>query len=205
MDTLARWMAHYIAEQITVAEKATGEDKVKAEELCFETILKLWQHRSFYPKGKQPFESFEPIFRALERLDPENKHPYFFNTFEDKESSEKTNKVSESVQQWLDVASGIDQVARIWLDYVFRQAALCATDEKTLEWLKASIDLQDNHDASIVFRLLNAPTGNEESNDAERLKEKKRELLNSRIEKLEAFSGLNQKLLSIFKKELEDL
>lgn len=204
VDTLARWMAHYIAEQITIAGNATGKDKVKAEEHCFETILKLWQHRSFYPKEKQPFESFEPIFRALERLDPENKHSYFFNTFEDKESSEKTNKVLESVQQWLDVASGIDQVARIWLDYVFRQAALCATDEKTLEWLKNSIESQDINDVSTIIRLLPESILSNGEMASEEVKMKKRELINSRINKLEAFSDLNQKLLSIFKKELEN-
>lgn len=204
VDTLARWMAHYIAEQITIAGNVTGKDKVKAEEHCFETILKLWQHRSFYPKGKQPFESFEPIFRALERLDPVNKHPYFFNTFEDKESSEKTNKVSESVQQWLDVASGIDQVARIWLDYVFRQAALCATDEETLEWLKNSINLENIDDVSVIVQLLPTSLSNGEIPN-ESMQQKKRELINSRIEKLEAFADLNQKLLSILKKELEGI
>ncbi len=46
VDTLARWMAHYIAEQIAIAENATDDKKVEAESRCFETILKLWQHRS---------------------------------------------------------------------------------------------------------------------------------------------------------------
>ena len=57
VDTLARWMAHYIAEQMTIAENATGDDKIEAEQHCFETILKLWQHRSSLPNGRRPFES----------------------------------------------------------------------------------------------------------------------------------------------------
>ena len=58
VDTLARWMAHYTAEQMTIAETATDNDKIKAEQHCFETILKLWQHRSTLADGRGPFESF---------------------------------------------------------------------------------------------------------------------------------------------------
>ncbi len=139
----------------------------------------------------------------MERLDPENIHPYFYNTFDKAEDSEKTNEPLKNVQQWLDVASGIDQVARIWLDYVFKQAALCATDEKILEWLKKSIALRDIDDISIVVNFLPESAlnkGETASGDAQR---KKRELINSRIKRLEAFSDLNQALLSIFNKELE--
>ena len=42
VDTLARWIAHYIAEQMEVAGNATGEDKLTAERRCFDAILKLW-------------------------------------------------------------------------------------------------------------------------------------------------------------------
>jgi len=148
VDTFARWMAHYIAEQMTIAENATGDEKIEAEQHCFEAILKLWQHRSTLPDGRRPFENFEPIFRVLERLDPENKQPYYFN------EPAETSKIEESAQKWLDVALGIDQVVRIWLDYVFKQAALCATDENTIEWLRNSVGLRDIYDASIIIRLL---------------------------------------------------
>ena len=51
VDTLARWMAHYIAEKITLAKNAHGDEKIKAEQQCFDAILKLWQHRSRLPNG----------------------------------------------------------------------------------------------------------------------------------------------------------
>ncbi len=206
VDTLARWMSHYIAEQMTIAENATGDDKIKAEQDCFEIILKLWQHRSSLPDGRRPFENYEPIFRALERLDPENKQPYYFTTT-DKDSLEpdKANKVTESVQQRLDIASGIDQAVRIWLHYVFKEAGLCATDENTKAWLKNSIGLPDADDASIIIRLLpdNLLTAGEVSTES--IEQKQRELINNRIKKLEAFNDFNQKLLSILRKELEYL
>jgi len=207
VDTLARWMVHYIAEQIEIAKNSKGDDKIEADQRCFETILKLWQHRSSLPYGKRPFESFKPIFRALERLDPENKQPYYFNNNTNKNLLEpdKTSKLTESVQQWLDFASSIDQVVRIWLDYVFKQAALCATDENTLEWLKKSIDLRDIDDTSIIIRLLPETILSNGEIKIESMQQKKRELIISRIKKLEAFNDFNQKLLSILKKELEDI
>ena len=198
VDIPARWMAHYIAEQMTIAENVTGDEKVKAEQLCFDTILKLWQHRSSFPDGRRPFENFEPIFRALERLDPENKKTYYYDNSRTVKSK-TTNKAQENVQQWLDVAEGIDQVVRIWLDYVFKQAALDASDENTIDWIKNSSGLQERAEASIIIRL-----HSEDLLDSnEKIQQERIELIKGRIKKLEAFSGLNQSILSILKKELE--
>lgn len=41
VDTLSKWMAHYIAELIEKAKNAEAEEKEKYEKECFETILKL--------------------------------------------------------------------------------------------------------------------------------------------------------------------
>ena len=84
VDTLARWMAHYIAEQMIIAEKSDGDDKAQAEKQCFETILYLWQHRSLLPNKYRPFENFDPIFRVLEKLDPDHKEPYYLKYSNDK-------------------------------------------------------------------------------------------------------------------------
>src|SRR5206468_12121550 len=66
VDTLGRWMAHYIAEKIGDVEAATGEDRAQKMSECRDAILQLWAHRSELPNGKRPFEDFEPIFRALQ-------------------------------------------------------------------------------------------------------------------------------------------
>ncbi len=61
-DTLSKWMAHYVAEKITLAEKMPqGQERIETEKECFETILKLWKHRWSLPSGKWPLETFEPI------------------------------------------------------------------------------------------------------------------------------------------------
>jgi hypothetical protein len=200
VDTLARWMAHYIAEKMTIAENAVGDDKMRAEHKCFETILKLWQHRSSLPDGQRPFESFEPIFRVLKGLDPGNEQPYYIS---DLLIEDEKIKVTDSVQKWLDVALDIDEVARIWLDYVFKQAALCAKDEKTLKWLENSIDLQDNDDSAIITYLISDDFLPKVSD--ERKKDSKKQLIKDRIKKLEEFSEFNQKLLAVLKEELGNI
>ncbi len=74
VDTFSKWMAHYIAEKMKVAEQAlSDEDKKEAEKECFETILALWKHRWSLPSRKRPSEEFEPILKTLERLNPDAK------------------------------------------------------------------------------------------------------------------------------------
>ncbi|MEB4783719.1 hypothetical protein P5G60_18425 [Paenibacillus jamilae] len=198
VDTLARWMSHYIAEQIEIAEQSEGTERVEAEQRCFQTILQLWKHRSSFPNGTRPLESFEPILRALNRLDPENERHYFF---EDRDNG--FEGVPDEVKKWIDVAKGIDEAARVWLKYVFEQAALAATDDSTIEWLENSAALQDEDHFSVIFRDLYIDDIWGEEKEKE--KEKKRKTIFSRIKKLEAFTELNQLLLTEYRDELKRL
>ncbi|KUO73510.1 MAG: hypothetical protein APF81_14045 [Desulfosporosinus sp. BRH_c37] len=203
-DTLGRWMAHYIAERITAAENATDQEKSKVEKECFEAVLKLWQHRAFLPNGHRPFENFEPILRALERLDPESERTYFFDDPYKKTRGRKTDEVSQRISEWIDVALGIDQVARIWIDYVFKQAANCAGDKKTKACLQRSVSRKDK-DISIIFSLLSDDMLDDEEGLGDNIEQKKRELIASRMRKLESFRDFNEKLLSILNLELENM
>lgn len=54
-DTLSRWMAHHVAEAITRAEKGSRKHKEAATDL----ILRLWDHRTSWPKGWPPEEAEE--------------------------------------------------------------------------------------------------------------------------------------------------
>ena len=206
VDTLARWMAHYIAEQMEIAENTTGDDKTEAKQRCFETILKLWQHRSSLPNGRRPFESFEPVFRALARLDPENPTPYFYSGpgFRSPEPDDSDEDLDE-VQQWLEVARGIDRAARVWLEFVFHQAALNATDEKTITWLENAVGLPASDDVLTIVRLIHAEPENESEETAAREQQAKQEKLKSRIKQLDAFDDFNQVLRAAFVTELETM
>lgn len=206
VDTLSRWMVHYIAEQMTVAENATGDKKRIAEQRCFETILKLWQHRSALPNGHRPFESFEPIFRALARLDPDNTTPYFFS--ERASRSPETNEEGDgvdNVQQWLDIAKGIDQGARVMLEFVFTQAAINATDEKTLMWLKNASWIPPHEDVSIIVEVLSGDETEKDEATPDKQKQSKQEKITSRIKQLDAFIEFSQALRTEYRDALDNL
>jgi len=49
-NLLASWVTDYIAQKIILADDAEGEEKVKAQQLCFDSILKLWQHHTYFPQ-----------------------------------------------------------------------------------------------------------------------------------------------------------
>ena len=56
VDTLGRWMAHYIAEKMEAAESATGEARDRKMSECSDAILKLWAHRSELPNASTPVQ-----------------------------------------------------------------------------------------------------------------------------------------------------
>ena len=109
VDTLGRWMAHYIAELILDVEDATPEDKASKQQCCASAILELWQHRAELPNGTRPFEDIEPILRALERLDPLNETPRYFQ--QPREIAADAEADAE-VREWLEMADSIDSTAR---------------------------------------------------------------------------------------------
>ncbi|WP_258359417.1 hypothetical protein [Moorella sulfitireducens (nom. illeg.)] len=69
VDTLGRWMAHYIAELIRKAEETDDPDmRSKVQEKCCETILKLWEHRAMLPRGARPLANLEGVLLAIEKF-----------------------------------------------------------------------------------------------------------------------------------------
>jgi len=200
VDTPSRWMSHYIAEKIVMAENSAGIEKATAEQYCFETILKLWDHRSSLPEGCRPFDNFKPIFQALDRLNPENDRFYYFQNRYNK-SSESNNEV----EQWIDVAMNIDKAARSIIEYVLKQASLCATDGNTIKWLDNSLDILDNEDISTIRILLSDSNADEDEPKSDSSKMKKIKALQLRIDNLEFFNKSSQILLVQLRKELEML
>lgn len=72
VNTLGRWMAHYVAELIIKAEQAQSvEEKKAAERECYEVILKLWANRRDLPEHLQPLASLKPALSILAALHQE--------------------------------------------------------------------------------------------------------------------------------------
>ncbi|HEY0682997.1 MAG TPA: AVAST type 3 anti-phage protein Avs3b [Steroidobacter sp.] len=153
VDTLGRWMAHYLAELIEKAENAAGEDKNSIEKECFDAILKLWQHRAELPDGKRPFEDMEPILRAVETLDPRGETRRYFRSA--RPPKEEANQPPE-VKAWLDMISGLDYSARVLIQYCLAEAARSAVD-RSQEWVKlAEAAGADEGPMAVVIRFVSS-------------------------------------------------
>ena len=105
VDTLSRWMAHYIAELIEAAETAKVEERPAKLAKFADAILKLWEHRHHLPNGKRPFEDLEPILRALESLDPNDDTARYFRSLrmasDESEKNVKLENGSSSPMVWI--------------------------------------------------------------------------------------------------------
>lgn len=70
-DTLARWMAHHVAELINDAKKgSTAAARSTARKTATETILKIWKHRTSLPGEAYPLAPYEDVVRILVLLQP---------------------------------------------------------------------------------------------------------------------------------------
>lgn len=201
VDTLSRWVAHYIAQQMTEIETSSGVDKQAAEERCFESILKLWKHRAYYQTGDKPFENFEPIFQTLDRLNPDHEEPFYFQS--EYAVRDKSENVDDTVKQCLFMATKIDEIVRIWLKFIFQQAVEQAVDEKTREWIKAAAPLSDNDEMSLIVRILSDRDVDEK--DTTHYKEEEAKMVKRRIEQLKDYRVFNENLIAMYEEELKEL
>ena len=196
VDTLGRWMAHYVAELMDHAENTGPEELAGSKNRCFEAILELWSHRAELPDGKRPFEDLEPIMRAIESLDPESETPRYFPSIIDAIDEPEE---APQIQSLLEVVHSIDSTARILISETLADAALSAT-ERPKEWVtvaeKAGVE---SGVAAVVVRFVSGEANMDPSPDPNT---HKRELLKGRVERLEAFNELTKLVVEDLKKQL---
>jgi hypothetical protein len=114
VDTLGRWMAHYIADLMAKAKNATADEKGPAEKNCLEAILALWKHRAEMPNAKRPFEETESIVRAIQSLDPDEATPRYFRSVLQLEREGEGKEKSEA-ETWLDMATRLFRQGFDWI------------------------------------------------------------------------------------------
>jgi hypothetical protein len=183
VDTLSRWMAHYIAELIDDAENAAPEDKPFKEERCAAAILDLWRHRAELPDGTRPFEDFEPIFRTIASLDPGDETSWYFAV---QRAAAADVEPDTKAGEWLKHASGIDSTAKELIRHCLARAAQSAYDQ-TEEWviLAEEAGLGNEFDVrGLRLLIVEASSGEAELKNAEGTQ------IEKRIERLEAFQEL---------------
>ncbi len=192
-DTLARWMAHYIAERIKEVEAAPSDQRNKTRSECCDEILKLWAHRSVLPQAKRPFASFEPVFRALESLDPESKSRRFYQLTTKDEHGE-----SDETKQWLERASLVDKSARMLIRHCIANAAQTSLNKES-EWVRlatktSSVSTDDLRVINQIAAYLQAATP----------KESKKESLKESIYDLNQLSELTNEMTCHLQKRLNE-
>lgn len=183
---------------MTAIELARGKSKSSVQRECFEAILLLWEHQSYFPNGVRPFDDFEPIFRAMEHIDPNNSSPSFFR-------NENANKQPpKGIEQYIKFITNLDDATRIMISFFVREAVLNAADESTLLWLDAIKGVAQSDEAKVILNL--APELDVKNIDEVQVqKEKRINDLSQHIDRLDAFESLSQDIKATLKTELERL
>lgn len=210
VDTLSRWMAHYVAGRIKDAESLPeGMKKRSAEKECYSLILDLWKHRWHYKSDRQPLRNFNRLFDILENLNPDKEEPYYYR-WENTQSKEEENEsfTLSDLKNLSPLALQIDKVARIWINHLLHEAAAKAKNENVKKIIDQTVKLPDSIDAHIiqvVFADLRKDI-NENSVDQNELNRKSRiKILDGRIKELQKFKKINEYLISQFEEELNHL
>ena len=194
-DVTARWMACYIAEMIQAVETAQGENKADLQSKCYETILKLWHHKSFYPDDSLPFRDYDSIFKTLNRIDPSEDVPFYVNR--GKTITEK----NEEVQTYINIALVIDKVVKIWFEHILNQAIQAATGDAAISYLKAVLNLEEDDFDYITINTILRGLANEETplNSKNAVNKK---IIEEKIETLKTFNSFSQELLADLEEQL---
>jgi hypothetical protein len=199
VDTLSKWMAYYISEQIVIAENSTGEDEERAKQKCFDTILKLWVRRGHLPDGSRPFEDFEQIFHVLKKIDPEDNTASFYQLKDFKNVKEEKDLESE-VEFWINKVELINNSAKILLRFCLAQAFENAKNKNVQSWLENSIDSAPTYDLKSVKIL---ERFYEEFNQQETEADKEKKKLKALLEDSEVLLENLQELREEIKAELK--
>jgi hypothetical protein len=139
VDTLGRWLSHFLAERLQEADK----DPSKQME-CADLILRLWQHRASYQRHPRPLEKYESILSTIDRLDLKNR-PFYLAFDQEKQAD-------DGISTWLKLALGVDRTARTLLSFCLAQAA----KESGLPddpWLEAVKELEQDPPIVVLRRL----------------------------------------------------
>ena len=200
VDTLGRWMAHYISELIVEAEVADGEKKKEIQAKCQKEILNLWKHIEVFPGEARPFRDMEPIVATIRALNSGSSE-YFLNP--QAQTCIDQSQLSDEAKQWLNRSRLVDNSARLMIKLCLAYATDNALKE-CQEWDGLSekadaernpiIDLAQTIEKSL-FRV------NSEKNTIEM----KIDSLNENREQLKSIIEIVELLVSEFDSEISKL
>lgn len=140
VDTLARWMAHRVAELMERAEQAqTDADRETARRECADLILRLWERRSYWPQGR-------PLAEVSE----------FLKKFTDGLASFPYNRAKTQPKEptWINILPHLIRLNKRE-EIIYRDAALADLSlEKEREWLAEHREDMSDEECEVIERLL---------------------------------------------------
>ena len=189
-------MAHYIAELIQDAEKASAEERPEKMRACCDAILNIWKHRQTLPDGRRPFQEMEPMLRTLASLDPENSTPRYFHSVR---TAAEDGKETDEVTSWLQLIDNLDYSARILIRYCLAQAAQNALD-KSVQWI--GLAEAAGADEGVEFPLVRIIIQEDSTLKASDPDEEERKRLKNRIMRLQEFAKTAMAVASRLRKQV---
>jgi hypothetical protein len=144
-------MAQYIADLINRVETADGTNRDELQGECAAEILRLWSHRHSFRHPERPMASYEPLYRALARLDPENPPWSYLRSF-DSDTAPTADQLGTNAV--LKAALAIEDAARHTVRALIIRAAQVAS-QKEAKWLELAKQIEDDESGFVkVLRLL---------------------------------------------------
>lgn len=190
-------MAHYIAELIQDAEKASAEERPEKMRVCCDAILNLWKHRHSLQDGKRPFEEIEPLLRTLASLDLENTTSRYFSSVRAAAENAEDNSETKS---WLKLIDGLDYSAKLLIRYCLTQAAQNSLN-KSAEWV--ALASAAGVDESAEFPLVRVIIQEDAVLKASDPSKKERKRIEDRIDKLESFVKMAMAVVSELRRDVQ--
>lgn len=166
VNTLARWLGHYLAELMNNIDNCEFEEKKsELQKECCNVILELWEKRERIPIEK-PTEKLKPILDILGLL-KSNEHPFIHHRFlnnhnglRNKDSSwhsflEIVKKNSERIYRKSLISMISEELLEKDKEWIEEHGSFLSTDEKSvLEYLDSmkeiSISIIDGSEKEIT-------------------------------------------------------
>lgn len=193
-DTLARWMAHYVAELMLRAEHGPLPKREEAQQSCARAILDLWAQVQSFPAKRTAFDSIDRVIECIDSLHPDGGPHYRNNLWRALDT--RANDGNTEVENLLATALGIDGAARNLIHYILAQASHAAGRDNA-EWLELAKNLDEGDPLTgLRIEIVKAVW-----NEAE-IENLRVEQLEKRIAQLEHFSVAAQTLKASFVESL---
>jgi len=186
-DVLSGWITHYIAELMSTIETESGEAKEKAQSACFDSIMRLWNHRYSEKIGFSGVRNFKLIFDTIKKLDPDSPDPIYFN------SEPTTEGDSEEVVKLAQFAVNLDRITRKLLQKILNLAAQSASTENTMPLIESAASINIPNDLRSIQLLLQGEDVEEKTAASEK---------ESCLKEMEAFAELTMSLAKALREDL---